>query len=189
MKVEYKKYYLILAKVLFVLFLFQSFSSKVSAQQYTEYELKAAYLYNFGKFVQWPSNSTSSKYFKIGVYGNRQFVSVLVKTIGKRSLNGKKIQILFFPTIGDITDCNILLISRVKKDELIKVLKHTDKKNILTVGDNIEEFCIEGGMINFTPKNSKFRFYINNDSANEHKLIISSKLLSLGKIITDENKF
>ncbi len=165
----------------------QSFSYKVLAQQYTEHELKAAYLYNFGKFVQWPS--ISSKYFQIGVYGNKQFISTLTRTIGDRSLNGKRIQILYFPTIEEISNCNILFISKVTPDELKKILIKTSEKSILTVGDSVEDFCIEGGMINFTSRNSKFRFYINNYSAEKQKLIISSKLLSLGKIITNENKF
>jgi len=167
---------------------FASFVNKTFAQQYSEYELKAAYIYNFGKFVKWPEKSLK-KEFIIGVYGLNPFKGILKEALSGRTLYGKPIKIIYFSDLKNIEKCNILFIPKVKKEELLRILNAVKNYPVLTVGDNIEDFCISGGNINFTPKYSKYRFYINNNSAKRKKLKISSKLLSLSKIITDEIKF
>jgi len=158
----------------------------INAQQYTEYEVRAAYLFNFAKFVQWTEKSfkTPTTSFVIGIYGKNQFESILAKTLQGRTINNRNIIIKYYKSKKEI-DCNILFVSELNKLELIELISYLKNKPILTVGDNIDEFCELGGMINFTKQHEKQRFEINNNAALRSKLIINSKLLSLAKIITD----
>jgi hypothetical protein len=162
------------------------------AQQYNEYDLKAAYLYNFGKFVEWPGTTSypDGNSFVIGIYRSNPFGDILSKALKDRTVNDRKIVIKRFFTPEEIKDCQILFISDISKEELTEVLNYLQKKPVLTVGDDIGEFCESGGIINLTPQFAKYRFQINNKAAGRVGLAISSKLLSLSKIVTeDEVKF
>ena len=174
--------------MILLLVLSNGYFIKIKAQQYTEYEVKAAYIYNFGKFIKWPENKIKSE-FIIGVYGNNPFGEILKDALEGRELYDKPIKVIYFKNLVNIDKCNILFISKTNKETFVKIINLVKNKPVLTVGDNIDDFCVSGGIINFTPKYSKYRFYINNNSAKRNKLIISSKLLSLSKIIIDEIRF
>lgn len=161
-------------------------------QQYTEYELKAAYLYNFGKFVQWPEQTFKNKTdpFIIGVYGTNPFGEILKQLIQDKTLQNRTVIIINITNLQDVATCHILFISKINKLELNQILQVLTNKPILTVGDNIDEFCQSGGVINFTGQHSQKRFEINNKASARVQLIISSKLLALSRIVTeDEIKF
>lgn len=155
------------------------------AQQYTEYEVKAGYLYNFCKFVSWPdttfANNTSP--IVVGIYGLDRFGEIIRRTIRNNTIGDRPIVIKYYNTPTQIKQCHILYIGETQKSELIDLLRAVRNKAILTVGDNIEGFCHLGGIINFTPQYSRTRFEINNNTAQKNNIIISSKLLSLAKII------
>ncbi len=184
----FKKLY----KLLFSLFLLFGLSTYVCGQRYTEYELKAAYLFNFAKFVEWPDSifKTKESPMILGIYDGDPFGDIIDKTFSGRAINNRKWIIKYFKDIDKIENCHILFIARIDKVELIKVLSIIKNKSILSVGDNIKDFCQLGGMINFAPQYSKYRFEINNSETIKVKLIVSSKLLILSKIIkTNEIKF
>jgi len=162
------------------------------SQRYTEYEVKAAYIFNFAKFVEWPDSIFASKDSPLilGIYNGDPFGDIIEKTFTDNPIKDRKWSVKYFKDINEITYCHILFIPRIDKSELLKVLNLVRNKSILTVGDNINEFCQLGGIINFTSQESKFRFEINNYEAKKSKLEISSKLLILSKIIkTNEIKF
>lgn len=164
----------------------------MKAQRYTEYEVKAAYLFNFAKFVEWPDSIFKSKDSPLilGIYDGDPFGDIIDKTFNGRTVNNRKWVIKYFKDVDKIEDCNILFIAQIQNVELAKVLSKVRHKAVLTVGDNIKDFCQSGGMINFAPQNSKYRFEINNIESLKVKLIISSKLLILSKIVkTNEIKF
>ncbi|MCK4663806.1 MAG: YfiR family protein [Bacteroidales bacterium] len=168
------------------------FSYYTYSQKFTEYEVKSAYIFNFTKFVQWSEssfNSPNSPYI-IGIYKNTSFGLVLKKTIEDRTVHGRKFIIKYINSPESIENCHILFLSRISKSELLMVLEHVNQFDILTVGNNIDNFCESGGIINFTKQYSRYRFEINNDAALKSKISISSKLLVLAKIISeDEIKF
>ena len=173
--------------ITFIVLFFPSFG-----QKYTEYEVKSAYLFNFSKFVKWPDSSFESitSPFIIGIYKNDGFGLVLSKTIEGRQVNGRNVIIKYYDQPHEIDYCHILFFPKIDKYELLKVLGKLEKKPILTIGNAQEGFCKVGGIINFTKPHSKFRFEINNDVSIKLNLIISSKLLALAKIISeDEIKF
>ena len=155
------------------------------AQKYSEYDVKAAYVYNFAKFISWPSNYFANKdVLVIGVYKNQNFGEILEQVLENKKIKNKFWEIVFMNSVDEIEDCDILFVSNCSKEESLKLLKKVDKKNVLTIGNNIPNFCQYGGIINFTPKGSRKRFEINNNAAIKHKIKISSKLLTLARIIT-----
>ncbi|MDD2563617.1 MAG: YfiR family protein [Salinivirgaceae bacterium] len=157
-----------------------------SAQKFTEYEVKAGYIYNFARFVEWPKDSFANETspIVIGIYGNDRFGEIIRRTIRNSSIEGRSFVIKYYNQPSQIQQCHILFVSELTKTETMNLLKVVKKKSILTVGDNIQGFCQMGGIINFTPQYDRHRFEINNITAKNNDLIISSKLLTLAKIVT-----
>lgn len=164
----------------------------VSGQKYTEYEVKSAYLFNYTKFIKWPESSfkNSTSPYIIGIYKDDGFGKILNKAIKGRDVNGRNVIIQYYNSINEVDFCHILFFPKLTRYELSIALKKLSNKPILTVGNNIEDFCESGGIINFTKQLARHRFEINNDAAVKSDIIISSKLLILAKIISeDEIKF
>lgn len=162
------------------------------AQPYTEYELKAAYLFNFGKFITWPDDAfvSSGNYFIIGVYGKDPFGNVLTEVVKNKSLQNREVKIIICENAEDARKCHILFLSQISGQQAMEMVKQLGNKPVLTVGDQIEDFCQNGGVVNFCPQNFKNRFEISNVAAQKIRIVISSKLLALARIITeDEIKF
>ena len=183
MKFRVFKYYL--------LFLFVFLSLWGKAQQYSETELKAAYLYNFTLFVDWPSQTLEKDHFIIGVYKDKEMFMVLTEMLRNKKFHNKPIKIIEVNFEPDFRKTDLLFIgNNVGEKEVISVLKVVNNRPILTVGDEISNFCEEGGIINFSPRFYRKRFEINNEKALSLGLKISSKLLILSKIVnTNENRF
>jgi len=163
-----------------------------NAQKYSEYEVKAAYLYNFIKFIQWPATAfeTKDSEFVIGIYGYDPFKNTLKEVLANNTVQNRKLVIKYFKTPDEIKNCHLLFISDVDEEELSIIIKKINKTPVLTVGNNIKNFCLLGGIINFTKQDAKHRFVINNNQAVNANLKISSKLLFLAKTISDdEDKF
>jgi len=160
--------------------------SMVQAQNITEYESKGAYLLNFYRYVTWP---TPDNTLQIGVIGNDDFVVLLEKIAKEINLANINKSVHKVSLSDDLAQFQLIFVSNIKPDELEKLLKQLENKDILTVGDNIDNFCEMGGIINFSPKGSEKRFEINNPAALKAGLKISSKLLTLAKLtVTDTGK-
>jgi len=169
-------------------FAFILFAGKAYAQ-YSEYEIKAAYIFNFAKFIS-SDRINESDTLIIGLYKNNPFDIALEKTLLGRKANGKYWKIVNITTKEQITNCHFLFISDIPKYEYYNLLKYSKTKEVITIGDEIELFCEDGGIINFTPQHSKNRFEINNHIALQNNIHISPKLLILSKLISDnEDEF
>lgn len=165
---------------------------KTSAQQFTEYEVKAAYIFNFTKFIKWPDKAfdNNASPYVLGIYGNDPFGEVLKNIILNRKSEDRKWIVKYYSKPEQIQKCHILFISDIKHSELKHVIDQVKTKPILTVGDKVDLFCEQGGIINFAAGSASKRFEINNTAASQAQLNISSKLLMLSKIISnDEIKF
>jgi hypothetical protein len=157
--------------------------SLVDAQeesQPTEYQIKAAFIFNFAKFVEWPAAafSKASSPIVVGVLGENPFHDALEKTIRNKTVDEHPVVIREFRAATDATNCHILFISSSEKGRLPQILKQLNGRSVLTVGE-MAGFTETGGMINFVLEGTKIRFQINNDAANGAGLKISSKLLNL----------
>lgn len=145
----------------------------------TEYEVKAAYLYNLGKFVEWPAKTaTVADPFSICVLGRDPFGATLDTLIASETINGKSIIVKRLPKPQDAVSCHILFISSSEEKSLKEILSTLDKANVLTVSD-IPQFARRGGMIAFVLEANRVRFEINLTSAERAGLTLSSQLLKV----------
>jgi YfiR/HmsC-like len=145
----------------------------------TEYEVKAAYLYNFGKFVEWPAKVTAaSDFFSICVLGEDPFGSTFDATIAGESINGKKVVVKRITKPQDAVSCRILFISSSEEGRLQEILAALDKLSVLTVSD-LSQFTRRGGMIRFVMEANRVRFEVNLTTAEHAGLTLSSQLLKV----------
>lgn len=146
----------------------------------TEYQIKAAFLYNFVKFVQWPTQAYAgpASPIVIGVLGENVFGDELQKAIQDKVIAHHPLQVKQFDSVTEVTNCQVLFISASEKKRFPEILGALRGKSILTVGES-SEFLRDGGMINFVLVDLRIRFQINNESARKAGLIISSDLLNL----------
>jgi len=158
-------------------------SVKVEAQASGEYQVKAAFLYNFLKFVDWPAQSfaSDSSPFIIGVVGDDRFNSAIDQAISGKTANGRSIIAKRFKSFKSLTYCHILFISTSERDNVRQILATTGP-GVLTVSES-DGFIQSGGIINFTIVDSKVRFEINHSAADRAGVKISAKLLSLARAV------
>ena len=156
---------------------FEGFAQESSP---SEYQIKAAFLYNFAKFVEWPPQAFANPQspIVIGVLGKNVFGDDLEHTIHNKIINRHPFQCEELHSLREATNCQILFISASEKNRLPKILKDLRGANILTVSET-DQFIQAGGMINFVIENDEVHFQINDDAAKKAGLKISSKLLSL----------
>jgi hypothetical protein len=152
--------------------------------QSKEYQIKAAFLYNFAQFVDWPSAAfaNTNAPFNIGILGDDPFDGSLDATIQDETINGHKIVAIRSQRIEDLKNCQIIFVCKSEKKRIAEILTELDSKPILTVSE-IDGFAQRGGNINFFLAGTKVRFEINPGAAQSDGLKISSQLLSLGKIV------
>jgi hypothetical protein len=153
-----------------------------SAQQLkpNEYQVKATYLYNFGKFVKWPTEAAAQKSdsFAVCVLGQDPFGPILDSTLSRESLDGKPVVLKRIAQAQDATGCRIVFVSSAEEKHLKEILDTLDSLGALTVSD-MKDFARRGGMIQFTLEGERIRFEINLGSAENAKLVLSSELLKV----------
>jgi len=154
----------------------------LSAQQPkpSEFQVKAAYLYNFGRFVGWPSESAPDKgrSFEICVLGTDPFGPTLDATLASETIGGKSVMARRIAKPQDVDGCRIVFISSSEQNHLKDVLTALEKTSVLTVSD-IPGFSQRGGMIGFILDGSRVRFDVNLAIAQEAGLTLSSELLKV----------
>jgi hypothetical protein len=155
----------------------------------SEYQIKAAYLYNFLKFVEFPSDSFADPLapMVIGVVGDDPFGSALPQVVIGKTVQGRDLVIRMYRAGEDLRRANILFISASERKRLPMILSSLRGASVLTVSD-IAEFTEAGGMIQFLNEDDRVRFAINVDAISRAKLKMSSKLLSLAKTVGGNGK-
>jgi len=146
----------------------------------SEYQVKAAYLYNFGKFVKWPANVPADKgdSFNVCVLGKDPFGPTLDSALAGEALDGKPVEIRRISRPQDAGDCRVLFISSTEGNHLKEILTALDQSGVLTVSD-LPGFTRRGGMIEFVLEGDRIRFEINLANAESARLILSSELLKV----------
>lgn len=156
--------------------------------QPTEYQLKAAFLFNFAKFIDWPDRSFEGprSAFTICVIGQDPFGGALDEYLVK-TIEGRPVQLTHFPNgipPMEARRCQIAFISASEKAHFRAVIESLNGSSALLVGD-ADGFTASGGTIEFTLEDNHIRFAINPDAAQRADLKLSSKLLALAKIVHD----
>jgi hypothetical protein len=149
-----------------------------------EYQVKAAYLFNFGKFVKWPAAIPAEKdnSFTFCVLGQDPFGRALDSILAGEDLSGKPVAIRRIAKPQDSGPCRVLFISSTEESHLKEILTVIDDSGVLTVSD-IPGFSRRGGMIQFVVEGNKVRFEINLTSAENAKLTLSSELLKVAAAV------
>jgi hypothetical protein len=156
-----------------------------------EPEIKAAYLYNFGRYVEWPASGRSngesrSPDFAIGVVGDSPVVAPLRTIAASKKVGGRAIVIRQFLAEKDFRPCQMLFVPAGQNPELVAaILKKARETATLVVGDE-EGFALNQGQIAFYSDQNNMKFEINVGAAEKAGLKISSKLLSLGRIVGEK---
>jgi len=163
-----------------------------------EYRIKAAFLYNFINFVDWPKEEVvdSNNLITVGIIGTDPFGKAF-EPLKNKQAKGKDVLIKRFVSLKEseksdkqiqaIRKCDLLFVCRSEKQQFKKIINIVKGHGVLTVGD-INDFLEFGGIINFVIEDQKVRFEINNNAAKQAKLSIRSKLLRLAKkVIEEEN--
>ena len=146
-----------------------------------EPEIKAAYLYNFARYVEWPDAGTGE--FVIGVVGETRVAAPLATIASTKKINRRSIVVRRFKTVKDFQHCHLLFIPADQDAKLVEAaLKNVAKTPTLIVGE-APEFAVRQGHIGFYAEQNSVKFTINSGSAEKIGLKISSKLLSLGRIV------
>jgi hypothetical protein len=172
-------FWLKLALLLFVL----GHPDGVRAQTVTEYGVKAAFLYNAPKFIDWPPEALTSASFTIGVLGDDPFGTVLDQLAG-RTIKGKKVVIRRLTSLERAAECQLLFIAASEQRRLQTVLGRLRELPLLTVSD-IDGFAFAGGMLELTMDRNRLTFIANNRQAKRQGLKISSQMLKLAREIVE----
>ncbi len=150
----------------------------------TEYQVKALFLLNFTKYVDWPpvAFAGTNAPIVIGLYGEHKFGDAVTKAVEGKTISGREIIVQPIGKDGDFGKCQMLFISDSEKNHLGEILDKVKALPVLTVGET-EQFMEQGGMINFVKKEGKIRLEINLTAARQAKLEISSKLLGVADVV------
>ena len=153
--------------------------------QESEYQIKALFLEQFTRFIEWPSSpqvTDTSEQFIIAVIGENPFGSILEQTYTNRKIKEKKVEIRYLASPDEINDIHILFIAASSEKKLSEILKRTKNKPILLVGDT-KGYAQKNVHINFYLAGENIKFEINEKAVHESGLVMSYILLNLAKIV------
>ncbi|MGH9739573.1 MAG: YfiR family protein [Candidatus Acidiferrales bacterium] len=173
-----------------VMFAVGASPSILDSAQPTQFQVEAAYLYQFGNFVEWPSKNpkvAGSKYFSVCVLGRDPFGRVLDDTLSGSKMNGLPMVARRIDSVEDASDCQILFFSSSSRSQLDSSMSALHHAPILTVSD-IADFDSRGGMIQFVLIGGRVRFEINIPSAQKAGLKLSSQLLKVAVGVRSDGK-
>ena len=146
----------------------------------TEYQVKAVYLFNFGRFVEWPSSvaAARSQSFAVCVLGQDPFGPALDATLAGEIIDRAPVVAKRIPKAEEAAACRVLFISSSENNQLREVLAAIDKASVLTVSD-MPQFARRGGMVQFLLDGNRVRFEVNLAATQRVGLNLSSDLLKL----------
>jgi hypothetical protein len=161
----------------------------VAAQSASEYQVKAAFLFNFAKFVEWPSDAflNTDAPLEICVLGQDPFGRDFEQVIIEKTVNGHRLEIAHPEGVPQARACQILFIVASEKQKVRDILQGLAGASVLTVGD-APGFAKMGGVINFVLDENRVRFEINVKAAERAHLKLSARLLTVAKLIVTEDE-
>jgi uncharacterized protein DUF4154 len=147
-----------------------------------EYEVKAAFIYNFAKFVEWPRGSQADEPFVVTVLGADPFGRALEDALRDKTVGGRPIVLRRAATVDELGASQIIFISDSERPALPSILKQLETTPVLTVGD-MGQFAAHGGVIGFRLEGDRIRLDISLAAAERSRLRLSSQLLRIARIV------
>jgi hypothetical protein len=151
-----------------------------------EYELKAAFLYNFTKFVDWPERAWPNprEPLQLCVLGKDPFGEVLDRTVEGTEVREHPLVVRRIESTRQAHGCHVVFVGADPESHLSRVLRDLADEGALTVGE-ADRFTAEGGMIAFRREGNRIRLEINVDAVQRAGLRMSSELLKLARIVRE----
>jgi hypothetical protein len=176
------------AHLFWVLLWLAGSAGAATAQGAREYQIKAAYLYNFAKFVDWPADAFASRSdpVKFCVLGDNPFDGELAQAIAGQEIGGRPLQATFLRNAHSARGCHILFISTSERKRITDILADLQGANVLTVDDTSGSLQ-QGVVINFIMDGQHVAFEVNLAAARQAGLVISSRMLSIAKVIVGKS--
>ncbi len=156
-----------------------------NAEKLNADQLKAAYLYNFARYVEWPGDAHASgdSPVKIGVVGSSAVSSLLKKTVEGKSVGSRKLEVVELDAAAEGRDSHILFVAgELSADDLESTVSELSGTPVFVIADD-ENFARKGGVANFFVADQRVRFAINKGAAEKSRLKVSSKLLRLAELV------
>ena len=170
--------------------IFSVFTTEANAESRSvrEYRIKAAFLYNFARFTEWPADKFRDENAPmiLCVMGVDPFGPILENTVLSKKIKGRSIIVERTATIDNLRACHVLFVSSSEWNDLPEIIESLSGAAVLTTGD-MDRFAKRGGIIKLTTKGNKIRFEINPKAAERAGVKLSSYLLNLATIITEDN--
>lgn len=153
----------------------------------SEYLIKAGFIYNFAKFVQWPESAFAQpdSPIVIGIVGTDPFGTIIDRLVADKKIGGRRFvvrRLIWGKNNADLKNCAIVFVSSSERKNLRDILLALKGQPVLTIGD-MPNFAQRGGIIGFTLEDNRIRFEINVEAARLAQLVISSRLLTLATIV------
>ncbi|MCH7567017.1 MAG: YfiR family protein [Nitrospirae bacterium] len=161
-------------------------ASSAYAESTREYQIKAAFLYNFAKFVEWPADrfTDENSPMLLCVIGMDPFGPTLEQTVTGRKIKGRAIRIKRIKGINGLKRCHVLFVSSSERENIRDIVASLAGASVLTTGD-MDRFANQGGIINLIKRGNKIRFEINSNAAAQSGLKLSSYLMGLASNIIE----
>lgn len=155
----------------------------------SEYAVKAAFLYNFARFVEWPAAAFRNPRdpMTLCVLGEDPFGSELDQTVDGKAVLGRQIVVRRFATPAGLEECRILFVSSSERPRFDQILAAVGNRAVLTVGEE-EAFGRSGGIISFVVRQNRVRFQIDRGAASRAGLSIGSQLLEVAETVTERRE-
>jgi hypothetical protein len=160
------------------------FATRVAADDPSEYQVKAVFLFNFSHFVEWPATAYAAPAdpFVIGLLGGDPFGARLDETVRNERVGERPIVVRRLHDAGELGGCQLVFIDRSQAPQLERVLAALGSRPVLTVSE-IDGAARRGVMVEFATQNNRIGLRINDRAARAGGLVISSKLLRLAEIV------
>ena len=173
------------ACLMLLLLFFLGAPARAQDAQVGESDLKAAFLYNFTKFIEWPAEAFAKEDapVAVGVYGDEEFTQNLRTLLADTKAHNRPFVVKRLTTAQEAKTCQILFFRESETRRMGAVYESIKRLPILTVGESQGEFLDQGGMFSLIVEDKQLRFEVNTAVAENAKLTISSKLLRLAKNI------
>jgi hypothetical protein len=161
--------------------------AEAQSQPLSESQIKAGFLFNFTKFVEWPSEAFGDTGVPIvlGVVGNSPVTELLIEAAAGKTVNGRAVIVQRFKEGQDPRTCHILFVTSSQERHAPQILERLKGSPILTVSET-SGFAQSGGMINFIVEENKVRLEINLDATARARLKISAKVIAVARLVTGE---
>jgi uncharacterized protein DUF4154 len=148
----------------------------LGGQRPLDTEVKAAYLFNFARFVRWPApGRPPERPFAVCVIGRDPFGPVLDTTLANERIDGRSVVARRFATADGVESCDMAYLSDSEQGRVGTILRSLGSSAVLTVSD-MPGFTARGGMIQFVPAGNRIRFELNLTAAERAGLMVSSEL-------------